>query len=72
MIHEPTTSHLSGEEVMALKVAARRQLARWTNKRQLTPHQNAQRAALARAIRKLEHNAFAHGCELHADPCEEN
>jgi hypothetical protein len=72
MIDEPTTSHLSGEEVMALKAAARRQLARWINKRELTPHQHAQRAALARAIRKLDHKAFAHGCKLHADSCEEN
>ena len=71
MIDQPTTNHLSGEEVVALKTAARRQLARWTNKRDLSPHQHAQRAALARAVHKLEHKAFATGCELHVGSSEE-
>jgi hypothetical protein len=39
---QPTTDHLSGEEVTALKAAARRQLARWAKKSELSPHQRAQ------------------------------
>jgi hypothetical protein len=55
---------LSGEEVVALKFAAHRQLARWSDKPRLSEHQHAQRAALRRAARVLQDNAFAHGCEL--------
>ncbi|MGI9096901.1 MAG: hypothetical protein ACR2H2_00110 [Solirubrobacteraceae bacterium] len=64
------TDRLSGDEIMALKFAAHRQLARWSNKRDLSPHRHAQRAALVRAVRTLQDKAFAHGCELHA-PDEE-
>ena len=55
---------LSGEEVMALKFAANRQLARWAGKPRLSEHQHAQRAALRRAVRVLQEDAFTHGCEL--------
>jgi len=55
---------LSGEEIAALKFAAHRQLARWSNKRELSPRQHAQRNALARAVRILQARAFARGCEL--------
>ena len=55
---------LSREEVQVLKFAAHRQLARWAKNTQLRPHQRQQRAALVRAVRTLEHEAFANGCEL--------
>jgi hypothetical protein len=62
---EPTRS-LSGEEVLALKFAAHRQLARWANKPKLSPHQQGQRSALKGAVRVLQDQAFIHGCELWA------
>jgi len=68
MSYEPT-SRLSGEQVQALKFAAHRQLARWSNKPKLSPHQHAQRTALSRAVRILQDQAFANGCELR--PVEE-
>jgi len=55
---------LNGQEVVALKFAAHRQLARWANKPRLSDHQHAQRAALRRAVRVLQSDAFTHGCEL--------
>ena len=55
---------LNGEEVVALKFAANRQLARWANKPRLSEHQQAQRAALRRVVRVLQGDAFTHGCEL--------
>jgi hypothetical protein len=61
-----STDRLSGEEITALKFAAHRQLARWSSKRALSSHQEAQRNALRSAVRILENNALAHGCELHA------
>jgi len=64
------TDRLSGDEIVALKFAAHRQLARWAQKERLAPRQHAQRAALARAVRILGDQAFAHGCELHV-PSEE-
>lgn len=63
MIDQPTR-RLSGEEIVALKFAAHRQLARWSNKPKLSPHQHAQRNALKRAVRILEDKAFGGGCEL--------
>jgi len=56
---------LSGDEITALTFAARRQLTRWANRRrELQPFEQAQRTLLIRAIRVLDHRAFAHGCEL--------
>jgi hypothetical protein len=57
-------ARLSDEEVMALKFAAHRQLARWANKPRLSPDQHARRDALNRAVAVLRAPAFAHGCEL--------
>jgi hypothetical protein len=57
-------SRLSGEQIVALKFAAHRQLARWSNKPKLSPRQQAQRSALTSAVRILQDQAFAHGCEL--------
>jgi hypothetical protein len=55
---------LSGEQVQALKFAAHRQLARWSNKPKLSPRQHAQRYALKRAVHTLQDPAFADGCAL--------
>jgi hypothetical protein len=60
---EPTR-RLSREHVVALKFAAHRQLARWANKPRLSEHQHGQRLALKGAVRVLQGQAFAHGCEL--------
>ncbi len=56
---------LSGEEILAMKFAAHRQLARWSKKPTLSPHQHAQRNALKRAVGVLQDQTLAHGCELH-------
>jgi hypothetical protein len=64
-VTEQPTRRLSGEEITALKFAAHRQLARWSNKPGLSPHQHAQRTALRRAAHVLHHDAVAGGCELH-------
>ena len=61
---DPPAQHLSGDDVVALKFAAHRQLARWAHKSDLSPQQHARRAALARAVRILHDKAFADGCEL--------
>jgi hypothetical protein len=55
---------LSREEVLALKFAAHRQLARWAKSRPLPSGQQARRDALVTAVRILEDPAFAGGCEL--------
>jgi hypothetical protein len=60
------THRLSREEVQALKFAAHRQLACWAKSRPLRPRQQTQRSALVRAVRILEDQAFADGCELRA------
>lgn len=65
MIDAPA-DQLSGEQIAALKFAAHRQLARWAKKPALRSHQYAQRNALKRAVRVLQDQAFAHGCELRA------
>ena len=59
-------AQLSGEEILALKFAARRQLARWPKKPTLGSRQHPQRNALKRAVRVLQNQAFADGCELRA------
>jgi hypothetical protein len=64
MSEPPTAGHLGAEEVLALKFAAHRQLARWTKKPRLSPEQRARRSALKRAVAVLREPAFAHGCEL--------
>jgi hypothetical protein len=55
----------SRDEIQALKFAAHRQLARWAKHTQLQSRQRQQRAALVRAVRILEDQTFADGCELH-------
>lgn len=61
---ERPVGRLSGEEILALTFAARRQLTRWAQKERLSPRQHAQRAALANAARTLASPAFANGCRL--------
>jgi hypothetical protein len=58
------TRRLSGDELVVLRFAAHRQLARWAHKSELSPRQDAQRNALVRAVRVLDEKAFRHGCEL--------
>jgi len=58
---------LSGDEIAALTFAARRQLTRWANRRDLQRHEQARRTALISAVRDLEDRAStADGCELGA------
>jgi len=63
-MNEPPAGRLTGEQIMALRFAAHRQLARWSNKPKLTPHQLSQRTALRRAVHILDPDAFTNGCEL--------
>jgi hypothetical protein len=63
MIDHPPRQ-LSADEIVVLKLAARRQLARWAQKRELSPRQRVKRIALRRAVSTLEDTAFMHGCEL--------
>jgi hypothetical protein len=63
---DPPSGRLSGEEILALKYAAHRQLARWADRPRLSPDQHARRNALKRAVGVLHDRAFAHGCQLHA------
>jgi hypothetical protein len=70
-MNQPPAPRLTGEQIIALRFAAHRQLARWSNKPGLSPHQHAQRTALRRAASVLHDDAFADGCELHP-PTTEN
>jgi hypothetical protein len=71
-VTDEPTRRLSDDEVVALRFAAHRQLARWAHKADLSRHQHARRAALVRAVRTLQDKALAHGCELHGVPEDEN
>jgi hypothetical protein len=66
----PPVQRLSADEIVALKFAAHRQLARWANRHQLKPQEHARRIALIRAVRTLQHNAYAEGCELRVPDTE--
>jgi hypothetical protein len=63
---DTSSGRLSGEEVLALKFAAHRQLTRWANNPRLSPDQHARRNALRRAVAVLRDEAFARGCDLRA------
>ena len=65
MTHQPAR-RLSGQEIAALRFAAHRQLARWSDTPRLSPQQHTQRNALKRAARALQDNAFTNGCQLEA------
>jgi hypothetical protein len=64
------SARLSGDEILALKFAARRQLARWADRPSLGAQQRARRDALKRAVHVLQNRAFTHGCELRASSPE--
>ena len=64
MTSDESAPRLSGDQILALKFAAHRQLARWANKPQLSAHQHGQRSALKGAVQILQDQAFARGCEL--------
>lgn len=61
-----STQRLEHDEIKALKFAGHRQLARWSRKLRLDPHQHATRRALIRAVQKLDDDAYADGVELRA------
>jgi hypothetical protein len=65
-VSDDPAPRLSGDQILALKFAAHRQLTRWANKPKLTPRQRGQRSALLAAVRVLQRPAFADGCELRA------
>jgi hypothetical protein len=65
MTGDEVTRRLSAEDVAALAFAGRRQVTRWSNRPDLQPCKQAQRAALIRALRVLGDKAFVAGCELH-------
>jgi hypothetical protein len=64
-VNDEPARRLSRDDVLALTFAAHRQLARWANSSTpLRPRQRDRRAALIRAVRVLQDDTFAHGCEL--------
>jgi hypothetical protein len=65
-VTDAPAQRLSRDEVLALKYAAHRQLARWAKARPLNPRQRERRAALVTAVRTLEDPSFMRGCELRA------
>jgi hypothetical protein len=62
---------LTADQIAALRFAAQRQLARWSNKTRLSPHQQAQRAELRCAADILKDRALVRGCELRVPTDEE-
>jgi hypothetical protein len=71
-VSDELTPRLSGEQIQAMKFAAHRQLARWSSKPKLSAHQHGQRSALKGAVRILQDQAFAHGCELRVPGAEDD
>jgi hypothetical protein len=65
-VTDASAQRLSRDEVLALKYAAHRQLARWAKARPLNPRQRERRAALVTAVRTLEDPSFVRGCALRA------
>ena len=66
MSDTPPAGRFSGDEILALRFAAHRQLARWSKKPRLSPPQRTRRNALKRAVAVLHDPVFAEGCDLHA------
>lgn len=71
MTDEPTP-RLTGDEILALKFAAHRQLARWSKRPKLSPRQCARRSVLTTAVRTLQDPAFADGIELRVPDPDQN
>jgi hypothetical protein len=67
---DEAVGRLTGEQMLALKFAGHRQLARWSGKATLSSHQQARRLALSSAVRILQDKAFANGCELRSPSSE--
>jgi hypothetical protein len=66
-VSDEPARRLAPDELLALKLAAHRQLAKLVTSSHLRPRrprQLEQRAALLRAVRILEDLAFVDGCEL--------
>jgi hypothetical protein len=63
-VTDEPTQRLASDELLALKLAAHRQLATWVKSGRLRPRQHEQRDALLRAVRVLEDLALAEGCDL--------
>jgi hypothetical protein len=63
-VSDEPTQRLASDELLALKLAAHRQLATWVKSSLLRPRQHEQRDALLRAVRVLEDLALAEGCDL--------
>ena len=63
MSDEPTR-RLASDELLALKLAAHRQLATWVKSSRLRPRQREQRDALLRAVRVLEDVALGEDGDL--------
>ena len=72
MTSDESARALSGEQVLASKFAAHRQLARWANKPKLSAHQHGQRSVLKSAVLVVQDPAFAGGCELRVPDGEED
>jgi hypothetical protein len=62
---------LTADQIAALRFAAQRQLARWSNKAGLSAHQRAQRSELRCAADILKDRALVGGCELWVPTDEE-
>jgi len=61
---DPDYPQLSREELLALKFAAHRQLSRWANSQPLVARKQARRDALLAAVRSLDDDRLAGGCQL--------
>jgi hypothetical protein len=68
---DTTARRLTADQIGALRFAAQRQLARWSNKTGLSAHQRAQRSELRRAADILKDRALVGGCELRVPTDEE-
>jgi hypothetical protein len=55
---------LTAEEILAVKFASYRQLARWASTPKLSPEQRAKRDALKRAVTVFNDHAYTQGCQL--------
>jgi hypothetical protein len=65
------TRRLTADQIAALRFAAQRQLARWSNKTGLSAHQQALRSELRCPVDILKDRALVGGCELRVPTDEE-
>ena len=66
MTDEPDAGYpqLSRDELLALKLAAHRQLSRWAKNRPLDARKQARRDTLLAAVRTLDDARLSRGCQL--------